>query len=164
MLGSAESKVARALLGSNPVSIAKAVLNEDDLREAIIKQLLRELNEECTNLCRKTTKSPFRTIPVDELANFKWNDLVAELQLKAPLLFKIFHSIAARNDHRNVVKVGVAHYPGICSATAILLKERNREMGGLQSLVSLIMYFCHAEKQVHRLSIVCTHVIKRNGH
>ncbi len=46
------------------------------------------------------------------------------------------------------MKVGEAHFPGICSAAAILLKERNREMCGLQSLVSLLMYSCHAEKQV----------------
>ena len=52
------------------------------------------------------------------------------------------------NDHRNIIKVGAAHYPGICCAAAILLKERNHEMCGLQSLVSLIMYTCHAEKQV----------------
>ena len=74
--------------------------------------------------------------------------MIAELQLKAPLLFKVLHSLSSRNDHRNTLKVGVAHYPGICSAAAILLKERNREMCGLQSLISLLLYSCHAEKQV----------------
>ena len=64
--------------------------------------------------------------------------LQTDIQLKAPLLFKILHGIAARNDHRNVVKVGAAHYPGICTAAAILLKERSRHMCGLQSLVSLM--------------------------
>ena len=150
ILGAAEGKVARALLGGHSVSIAKAVLSENDLKEAIIKQVLRELNDECTNLCKKTITSPFCTIPTDELANFKWKDMVTDIQLKAPLLFTILHGIAARNDHRNVVKVGAAHYPGICTAAAILLKERSRHMCGLQSLVSIMMYSCHAEKQVHK--------------
>ena len=40
ILGAAEGKVARALLGGHSVSIAKAVLSENDLKEAIIKQVL----------------------------------------------------------------------------------------------------------------------------
>ena len=47
------------------------------------------------------------------------------------------------------MKVDTAHHPGIYSAAAVLLKERNREICGLQSHVSLLMYSCHAEKQVH---------------
>ena len=148
VLGPAESKIARALLGGHTVSIAKAVLGNKDMREAVITLVLTQLNEECTNLCRSATGSPFRTIPVNKLANFKWRDMVSDLHLKAPLLFKLLYSVVSRNDHRNAVKVGAAHYPGICSAVAVLLKERNREMCGLQSLVSLLMYFCHAEKQV----------------
>ena len=58
------------------MSIAKAVLRENDQKEAIIKQVLRELNDECTNLCKKTITSPFCAIPTDELANFKWKDMV----------------------------------------------------------------------------------------
>ena len=75
--------------------------------------------------------------------------MAEELQQKAPLVFSVLLSIASRNDNRNAVKVATAHYPGICSVAAILLKERNREMCGLQSLVSLLMFSCHAEKQVH---------------
>ncbi len=110
------------------------MLGQDDVKGVLL------LNEECTSLCRKTTTSPFHTIPVNWLASFKWKDMIADLQLKAPFLFTLLHSIVSRNDHRNVV---------ICSAAAILLKERNREMCGLQSLVSLLIYSCHAEKQVY---------------
>ena len=81
IMGAAEGKVARALLGGHSVSIAKAVLSENDLKEAIIKQVLGQL------------KSLFCTIPTDELA------MVTDIQLKAPLLFTILHGIAARNDH-----------------------------------------------------------------
>ena len=45
------------------------------------------------------------------------------------------------------MKVGSSHNPGICCAAADLLKERNREMCGLQSLVSLLMFSCHAKKR-----------------
>ena len=123
-LGTSGSKVARALLGGHAESIAKAVLEQDDIKESIVTLLLGELNKECTYLCKKTHSSPFRAIAVDQLPLFKWENVVSDLQLKAPFLFKILHSITSRNDHRNAVKVGTAHYPGICSAAAVLLKER----------------------------------------
>ena len=116
--------------------------------EKLFDMLLGKLNEECTNLCRKTTPSIFHTIPFDKLYTFSWKDMVADLQQKAHLVFTVLDSITSRNDHRNTMKVGDVHYPRICSAAAILLKERNRDMCGLQSLVALMMYSCHAEKQV----------------
>ena len=102
------------------MSIAKAVMGQDDTREAFVMVLLRKLNNECTNRCRKSSSSPFHTIPVDQLAAFNWKDMVADLQQKAPPLFMVLDSITARNDHRNTMEVGAAHYPGICSAAAIL--------------------------------------------
>ena len=84
VLGPAKGKVARALLGGHATSIAKAVLELDDVKEAVIKQLLMEINGEYSKLCSKTTISPYRTIPVDQLASFKWKDMVEELQQKAP--------------------------------------------------------------------------------
>ena len=160
MLEPADSKIARALLGGHAPSIAKAVLGQEKLRDAVIVLLLMELNGECTNLCRSSSASPFHKIPVDKLVDFKWTDMVTNLQLNAPLLFTLLYSIASRNDNRNTVKVGAAHYAGVCSAVAVLLKERNREMCGLQSLVSLLMYSCHAEKQVKKF---CTMMHRIGG-
>lgn len=148
-LGVAEGKLARALLGGDATSIGKAALAMNDVREAIITLLLGTLNRECSKLCRKTEPVSFRKLPVEKLANFKWEDVMAELEHDAPLLLKIVHCLVARNDRRNKCKVGAAHYPGICAAVSVLLKERDREMCGLQSLISLLMYSCHCEKQVH---------------
>ena len=55
MLGPAEARVARTLLGGHSLLIAKAVMQHDGIREAVVRVLLGKLNEECTNLCRKTT-------------------------------------------------------------------------------------------------------------
>ena len=153
-LGPAEGKLARAALGGDATSIAKAALAISSVREAVIQLLLGSLNEECNRLCRKktTTSHPstslFRCIPVEKLAGFKWDDMMRELESDAPLLLQILVCLVARNDGRNKNKVGGAHHPGICSAVAVMLKERNREMCGLQSLLSLLMYSCHCEKQV----------------
>ena len=74
--------------------------------------------------------------------------MIAELEGKAPLLLRICSSIVSVNDHRNQHKCGASHYPGICMATAVLLKERNREVTGLQSLMYLLFFSSHVEKKV----------------
>ena len=51
-------------------------------------------------------------------------------------------------DHRNRSKSGRAHQPGICMAAAVVLKERNQKMTGVQSLVSLMLFASHVDKQV----------------
>ena len=76
-----------------------------------------------------------------------------ELRSNSPLLLKVLTSIAVRNDHRNRKKVGSAHYPGITTAAAVLLKERNCHVSGDQSLVSMLMYSSHCEKQVKQCYI-----------
>lgn len=80
---------------------------------------------------------------------------MSELEQKAPLLLQIMSSIVSTNDHRNQHKVGVKHYPGICMATGVLLKERNREICGIQSLLSLLLFLSHAEKKVKYYHTKC---------
>ena len=90
-------------------------------------------------LCQAATTSKLSHIPVDQMAIFKWDSLTEELRSKSPLLLKVLTSIAVRNDHRNKKKVGAAHNPGIGTAAAVFLKERNCRMSGVQSLVSMLM-------------------------
>ena len=147
-LGDCEGKVARQLLGGHPPSIAKAVMAMEDVRESLIKLFLNTINDECNVLCQRSQKSVFRKMSMEQVMDFKWSLLVEELNSKAPLLYSVLSSIATRNDRRNVIKVGPDHYPGICMAAAVILKERNREMCGLQSIISLLLYSCHCEKKV----------------
>ena len=145
-LGNLEGKVARHLLGGYAPSIAKAVMAMEDVRKCLFNLFLITLNDECNQICQHTQKSVFRKMSTAEVMDFKWSLLINELKSKSPLLYSILSSIATRNDGRNAIKVGVAHYPGICTAAAVI--ERNREMCGLQSLLSLLMYSCHCEKKV----------------
>ena len=56
--------------------------------------------------------------------------MVADLQQKAPLVFTVLDRITSKNDHRNEIKAGAVHYPGICSVAAILMNERSHEISG----------------------------------
>ena len=154
MLGEYEGKVARHLLGGHAPSIAKAIMVSNDVRDSLFSLFLDAINDECNNLCRKSpgNSSLFRKMPLTQIIDFNWSVLVSELESRAPLLFKAFSSIAGRNDHRNKSKVGAIHHPAICMATAVILKERNREMCGVQSVLSLLMYSCHCEKKVQSVN------------
>ena len=109
-------------------------------------------------LCRKgTTANPplFRKIVVDSLEDFSLNIFSEELSSKCPVLLSLLNAIVSHSDHRNVTKQGSTHLPGVCMAIAILLKERNREMCALQSVVGLLLYKSHVQKKVGMCVRVC---------
>ena len=136
-LDDADGRVARMLLGGHAPSIASAILANEATREAVFTHFLNSINQECSVLCKTSVEIPkMRHINADELADFQWECMRKEMELKAPLLLKVLTTIAVRNDHRNRKKVGSSHLPGICTAAAVLLKERNCHMCGLQKLVS----------------------------
>lgn len=131
-------------------SIAKTIVEHDKLGEIIFNLYTEKISQECGSLCRRTveTLSPFRKIPVDQLTKFQWSCLIQHLSTEAPHLLSLFSAIVTHHDHRNKKKTDSAHFPGICMATAILLKERSREMCGVQSIISTMLYGSHVNKQV----------------
>lgn len=130
-------------------SVAQAVIQNKQLQDIVWKQFLRIIDQECSSLCKRSCPfSPFRTIPVNSYCDFNWLWFIEDLATRAPLLLSLFTSVVSHSDDRNETKRESAHYPGICMTAAILLKERNREMTGIQSLISLLLYSCHVEKQV----------------
>ena len=52
-------------------------------------------------------------------------------------------------------KKGDAQYPGLCTAVAVLLKERNRVMCGVQSYVSSVLFSTKFHKKVCACACVC---------
>ena len=86
------------------------------------------------------------------MSELKWDQCIEELRSSAPLLLEVLTAVVSQNDNRNAQKCGAAHFPGICLAVAAILKERNREMCGVQSIVSLILMASGVDKKV---CIVC---------
>ena len=143
-------KVARALAGGCVKSVAKAVFAHSALREQVLLKVLDLVNTECAALCRKTGTeglSPFRQLPLANLEEFSWDPYIQELKLRGPFMYQLFSTLVKHSDHRNRTKCGSKHIPGICMAIATLLKERNREMSGVQTYVSLVL-FNHVQKHV----------------
>ena len=132
--------------------MARAVLAHSALREQVLLKVLDLVDSECAALCRKTGAdgpSPFRQLPVKKMEEFSWERYTQELKLRGPFLLWLFSTLVQHNDHRNKTKQGSTHTPGVCMSIAALLKERNREMTGVQTYVSLAL-FNHVNKQVRQ--------------
>jgi len=143
-------KLGQAIAGGHLPTIAKLALAHEGIREHILLKLFDLIDAECGKLCQRAGNPPslFRKIPVEKLPEFHWKSCIKELEVKAPTLLQILSTIVSRNDHRNQHKQGERHHPGICMAIATLLKERNREMGGVQTFVSLVLFTSRVQKQV----------------
>ena len=98
-------------------------------------RVCRIVDDECASLCRKKAKpvSLFRSITLDEAENFAWSQAMDELDTKAHTLLSILNTAVTLSSRRNKNKTGDAQSPALCTAVAVLLKERNREMTGIQS-------------------------------
>ena len=92
--------------------------------------------------------SVFRKLTIEQAETFSWSECVAELNSKAPILCSLFSHIVSCTDHRNSKKKAEIHYPGICTAVAVLLKERNRYMCGVQTFISLVLFSSRVNKKV----------------
>ncbi len=150
-------KLRQALNSGNIQSIAKAAFSCPSLKDQLVEGVVKILDDECSTLCRNSGEfvSLFHRVPIDNVEALSWKQAVSELQRKSPILFRLIQTIVGRSDHRNLHKRGESHYPGMCMATAILLKERNTRMCGIQSFLSLVLFNCRVNKKVCTCTCTC---------
>ena len=147
-LDSSLQRVGCALAGGDPHTIAKVVLSEPSVRQHVLNRVVQEIDDECMSVCRRQPVSVFRKITPLQMESFSWDCYIKELETKCPILYQILETVVSHSDSRNSQKKGEAHYPGICMVAAVLLKERNREMVGVQSLLSLVLFNSLVHKNV----------------
>ena len=156
VLSEEESKIGRTLAGGHLLSLAKAVLGHKHLSELVFSLILDRIDAKCNTLCQRSAVplSLFRKIPVTQMGEFDWNSCIDELRAKVPSLLQFLTKIVCHSDHRNKKKVDSAHYPRISMAAAVILQERNREMCGVQSLISLLLFASRVDKQVFTVALL----------
>ena len=71
---------------------------------------------------------------------------------KSPVFYRIVSKVVSHSDTRNMRTIDY-HHPGICTATAILLKERNKNMTGIQTVISQILFASNVRKQVQLIDM-----------
>lgn len=153
------NRIGRALAGGSNEALIRSLFNHDGLRDMIINKVISIIQEECLVLCRRSEPSLFRKSSPTDYLDFKWSKYIEEMESKSPIILRLFQAIVSYNDKRNSVKHGAVHFPGICMAMSVLLKERNREMVGLQTLLSLVLFTSRVQKQVFQLFILLAQCI-----
>ena len=126
-------------------SATELILNHPELKEAILNKVYELIDDECSTVCSTKEKSLFRHF--NDSTEFEWKDYVCEIKAKAPTLYSIMSKIVSHCDKRNSRTIEY-HYPGICTAMAVLLKDRNKNMVGLQTVISLLLFSSNVQKQV----------------
>ena len=152
-------KIVKALAGGNMTSICRAFFANPHLRQEAVSKVSRMVNDECSLLCKKNAQpvSLFRHMSLEQAEKFTWTQAISEISSKAPTLFSIMNNcvVTQHSASRNKHKKGEAQYPGLCTAVAILLKERNRVMCGVQSYVSSVLFSSNIHKKVCASVCVC---------
>lgn len=141
--------IALALYRGNWQSIAQAVMKSDKLSCILVDLVLKQLQDECKQLCSCSRKSILRKLSPEDLQDFNWLSIAWELKQEAPLLFAI-SAAGAPARPCNVYKgaTEVSCYPALCTAAAIFLKERCQFMSALQHFLGVILFHGNASKQV----------------
>ena len=127
---------------------AEQVLRPGPLRDAVIKNLMLELDQQCQDLCQKKAFcSILRRLQPHELTAFSFERLVKEWRLIAPLLLHFLSTTARVSLSTDGVTPHNA-LPGLCMAGAVLLRLRNIHMSALHHLIGLILFHGNSSKLV----------------
>ena len=131
-------------------TIAVESMKDPYTRQVLMKLFGNQVHKEVRSMA---AQSFLCSQSKDDLKEFKWDRIHAELSQKAPVLLNILlHATKTRIPRPNTHIV-----VGTC--VAILLKHRNPKMSLLQKIISLLLYAGHASKQVcyrYQLRTKCT--------
>ena len=124
------------------------VLCPGPFRDAVIKCLLLELDQQCRALCQKKAFcSILRGLQPSELTAFSFEHLVDEWRLIAPLLLQFLTTVASVSRSADCI-IPRNVLPGLCTAGAVLLRLRNVHMSALHHLIGLILFHGNSSKLV----------------
>lgn len=132
--------------GSNFKAIADAAMDCPGLKEAIEDRICSDVAKECKKLCAKNNPSLLRTATKDNMLNFSWSAVRHELNDRAPLFHRL---LLASADPKSISQTNDPNrYPGVCTAAAILLKNRDKGMSLVPYVISTILKVGRTSKRV----------------
>lgn len=121
--------------------IALECMKDPSTRQVLVKLFGKQVRKEVRSMASESFLS---SQSKDDLKEFQWDRLHAELSLKAPVLLSILLDATKTRVPRPNSHIVI----GTCAA--ILLKHRNAKLSLLQKIISLVLYAGHASKQVHK--------------
>lgn len=124
---------------------AEAVMRIPEVKKCVQKLILKDIDEQCQQLCVKTRGQPsvLRASKEVVLNSFSWMKILNEMKERSPDVLEFLVTIAAptlKEDGRQV--------PPICEAYAMLMNIRCRELSLVQKINTIVLGRGGATKKV----------------
>ena len=138
----------KLLKGTYP-EIAKAVWAHAEINKSLIGLFLKEINKECDYMCQEKTnkgksepqsrsiKSILKKTSKDDLLNFSFEQLDAEMQFRCPIFRSVLLTSSLRTN--KTTSTDLFWQSTISTAAAVCLKNRSSKMTALQLIISNIL-------------------------
>ena len=139
--------------GSNFKALADAALECPGLKEAIEDRVCSDVSKECKNLCSKGNPSLLRTASKENIMNFSWHAVEEEIKERAPFFHSLLLASADPKATNRDPTQDNERSPGICTAAAVLLKNRDKAMSLVPYIISTILKVGRTSKKVNRLKL-----------
>ena len=138
----------QAIASGNLDGATEAIFHAGPLREKVVDCLFKHLEQQYQALCRKKDfSSILRGLSPKELLSFSFDRLAEEWKANAPLLIRCL-TVAANVTPSESGNLSTSSLAGICSAGAILLRQRNVHLSALHHIIGLILFHGNASKMV----------------
>ena len=105
--------------------------------------ILKELNEKCTELCKKNTLSILRKNQYPDLAGFDWNSILSEISQRYSLLLDVMTTTIGSKLKSNTI-------PSICLCYGIPMWKQNHDL----SLIQRINILFYLQKEMLRSRLI----------
>ena len=129
--------------------IAKAVVENATLQQEVVSQITRASRREIMKICSDSHDSILRMKSKVALEHFSWETVWLELKHNAPLLVNLFLQLVPkhkRDDNSTIM--------ALCVCMSILLQVQSQKINLVQAVISLLLRYGHATKQVCNGNVV----------
>ncbi|XP_029185142.2 uncharacterized protein LOC114953141 isoform X2 [Acropora millepora] len=129
---------------TTPDLLAEMIMKCPDLRCAVKRIILRDIDEQCQKLCtRSQEKWSVLRIPRSkhkDLKNFSWNSIILELYERAPDVLDFLVTVALPKGTK---KCEDKYVPAICEGYGVLMNVRWQELSLIQKINTILLGVGH---------------------
>ena len=130
------AKIVKAILHQNPKGIANVVVKSKSLREKVIDCLLQLIKTEIAGLCSVKNPSILRKTTKEDLLEFSLEKVCSEWAERAPIFYLFLRGCCSKC--KSTAK-DLEWFPAMAVAGSVLLKQCNKHMNALASIIGLIV-------------------------
>ena len=135
-------KMAEALAIGDDQQAVDQLIQLPDVRAAMMKETVRDIQRECAALCRKDSTSLFKLKSPKDIKCFSAVEQEKELVKDAPTFLTMLNAAAnnSKQLQQNKLKTAESVVHGTMSAAGVLLNCRSMHMNALQTLTALTLH------------------------